>query len=35
MQAFVDEARASGIANKTIDQISDETLARFDRQRQN
>lgn len=33
-QQIVDEARAGGVSNRTMEQIRDEALARFDAQKQ-
>lgn len=35
MQALVDEARAGGVSNRTIEEIRDAALTRFDKQKQN
>jgi antitoxin ParD1/3/4 len=35
MQALVDEARASGVSDRSLQQIRDEALVRFDKQQQN
>jgi antitoxin ParD1/3/4 len=35
MQALVDEARAGGVSNRTIDEIKDAALARHNLQKQN